>query len=117
MPGMRGLSLGTMTAKAERTRSARGAAARSPEPPRRRPQIRKVMPMVWKLMRPRRWIMLLGLILVGVNRLAGLVLPLSTKPFIDQVLRQHQTNRLLPLVEVVVSAAIIQAITSFSLTQ
>ncbi|MGB7189814.1 MAG: ABC transporter ATP-binding protein [Acidobacteriaceae bacterium] len=75
------------------------------------------MPMVWKLMRPRRWLMLLGLVLVGINRLAGLVLPVSTKPFIDEVLRQHHTNKLLPIVEVVVAAAVVQAITSFSLTQ
>jgi subfamily B ATP-binding cassette protein MsbA len=68
-------------------------------------------------MRPRRWLMLLGLVLVGVNRLSGLVLPVSTKPFIDQVLRQHHTDKLLPLVEVVVGAAILQAITSFALTQ
>lgn len=73
--------------------------------------------MVWRLMRPRRWIMLLGLLLVGINRLSGLVLPISTKPFIDQVLRQHHTDKLLPLVEVVVGAAILQAITSFCLTQ
>lgn len=75
------------------------------------------MPMVWRLMRPRRWLMLLGLVLVGINRLSGLVLPISTKPFIDNVLRQHQTQMLLPLVLAVVGAAIVQAITSFSLTQ
>lgn len=117
MPGMRGSNLGSMTASAERSRSGRGHARGAPEPPRNRPPVRKVLPLVWKLMRPRRWLMLLGLLLVGINRLAGLVLPLSTKPFIDQVLRQHMTNKLLPLVAVVVSAAIIQAITSFSLTQ
>jgi ABC-type multidrug transport system fused ATPase/permease subunit len=121
MPGLHGSSLNSINAKAEHSRAGRGAARSAPPPAddqrRKRPPIRKVMPLVWKLMRPRRWLMLLGLILVGINRLAGLVLPLSTKPFIDEVLRQHHTNKLLPIVEVVVAAAVVQAVTSFSLTQ
>ncbi|HEX5234390.1 MAG TPA: ABC transporter ATP-binding protein [Silvibacterium sp.] len=87
------------------------------------------MPEVWQLIRPRRWLILFGLILVGINRLAGLVLPISTKPFIDLVLHKYQADRFLwvlhqhnadklsTLVEIVLSAAAIQAITSFSLTQ
>lgn len=82
-----------------------------------RPALRKVLPEVWQLIRPRRWLILLGLALVGVNRMASLVLPLSTKPFIDQVLRRHEMNHLAPIVAVVVGAAAIQAITSFLLTQ
>lgn len=131
MPATRGgPKIGSMSAKAERTHSSRSAAARpSEEPPRRRPPLRKVMPEVWELMRPRRWLVLIGLILVGVNRLAGLVLPLSTKQFIDLVMHQytrdrfllvlhrHHADKLLTLVEIVLTAAAIQAITSFSLTQ
>ena len=44
------------------------------------------MPEVWRLVRPRRWLLLFGLLLVAINRVAGLVLPLSTKYFIDTVL-------------------------------
>lgn len=119
MPGLHGASnLRGMAAKAERTRAPRGPAPPANDQEKKsRPPIGRIMPIVWRLMRPRRWLMLLGLVLVGVNRLAGLVLPVSTKPFIDKVLRQHHTNMLLPLVEVVVGAAILQAITSFSLTQ
>lgn len=121
MPGMRGgSSFGSMSARAERGSahgSKHGVKRPSAAEKRKRPPIRKIMPIVWRLMRPRRWLMLLGLVLVGINRLAGLVLPLSTKPFIDKVLRQHQTHMLLPLVEVVVGAAVVQAVTSFSLTQ
>lgn len=117
MPGLHGGSLRGMAAKAERTHGSRRPAPASNDQKRPRPQVGKIMPIVWRLMRPRRWLMLLGLVLVGVNRLAGLVLPISTKPFIDKVLRQHQTHLLFPLVEVVVGAAILQAVTSFSLTQ
>jgi subfamily B ATP-binding cassette protein MsbA len=111
-----------MSAKAERAGSTRGvmraaAADASTGAPKRRPPIRKVLPEVWQLIRPRRWLILFGLILVAINRMAGLVLPYSTKPFVDNVLRQHHANKLLPLVELVFFAAIIQAVTSFSLTQ
>lgn len=75
------------------------------------------MPEVWQLIRPRRWIIFLGLVLVAINRMASLVLPLSTKPFIDRVLRHHETRELAPIIGVVIGAATIQAITSFSLTQ
>jgi ABC-type multidrug transport system fused ATPase/permease subunit len=131
MPAIRGgPKIGSMPAKAERTHSSRSTAARPlEEEPRRRPPLRKVMPEVWELMRPRRWLVLIGLVLVGVNRLAGLVLPLSTKQFIDLVMHQytrdrfllvlhrHHADKLLTLVEIVLAAAAIQAITSFSLTQ
>ena len=60
---------------------------------------------------------MLGLVLVAINRMASLVLPLSTKPFIDRVLRHHETRELAPIIGVVIGAAAIQAITSFSLTQ
>jgi len=119
MPGIRsGPGLGSISAKAERTSSTRGAIrAAAVDQPKRRPPISKVLPEVWKLMRPRRWLMLFGLVLVAINRMAGLVLPLSTKFFIDTVLHKHQVGKLLPLVEVVFAAAAVQAVTSFSLTQ
>ncbi|MGC2162223.1 MAG: ABC transporter ATP-binding protein [Silvibacterium sp.] len=124
MPGMRGGSnFGSISARAERTGSVRGgprlaAAAASDDPLKRRTaKFGRVLPEIWLLMRPRRWLMLLGLCLVAINRMASLVLPLSTKFFIDTVLRQHHANKLLPLVEVVFVAAAIQAVTSFTLTQ
>jgi ABC-type multidrug transport system fused ATPase/permease subunit len=124
MPGMRGGShFGSMSARAERSNSARGgprlaAAAASEDPLKRRTaKFGRVLPEIWLLMRPRRWLMLLGLCLVAVNRAASLVLPLSTKFFIDTVLHKHHADKLLPLVEVVFAAAAIQAVTSFSLTQ
>ncbi len=121
MPKLGGPNLGTISAKAERTRaSSKGgqpAASISGDEKPRRPPLRKVLPEIWELMRPRRWVVLFGLLLVGVNRLTGLVLPYSTKPFVDTVLRQKHADKLLPLVELVFAAAVVQAITSFTLTQ
>jgi subfamily B ATP-binding cassette protein MsbA len=52
-----------------------------------------------------------------INRSSGLILPASTKYLVDDVINKRQTNLLLPIVVTVVAATIIQAITSYSLTQ
>ena len=82
-----------------------------------RPQLRNVLPEIWALMRPRRWLLLFGLVLLFINRGAGLVLPLSTKFLIDGVMIQHHGYYLLPLVGGVIAATAIQAITAFALAQ
>jgi ABC-type multidrug transport system fused ATPase/permease subunit len=109
-----------MSAKAERSSSTRGAIrAAAGDQPKRKTELKKVMPEVWKLVRPRRWLIVFGLVLVAINRVAGLVLPLSTKYLIDGVLspRDPHPTKLLPLVLAVFTATAIQAATSFSLTQ
>ena len=66
---------------------------------------------------PRRRLLLLGLVLIIINRLAGMVLPGSTKFLIDDVIAKGDTA-LLRLMMLTVSAAILtQACTSFALTQ
>ena len=112
------MRLDSMSAKAERSTSTRGAMrAAAGDLPKKKPDLRKVMPEVWRLIRPRRWLLLFGLLLMAVNRVAGLVLPWSSKTLIDNIMHQHQGNKLLPLVGVVFAATAIQAVTSFSLTQ
>src|SRR5271156_5769058 len=109
---------GSMSARAERTSSTRGAIrAAAGDQPKKKPELKKVMPEVWRLVRPRRWLLLFGLILVAINRVAGLVLPYSTKYFIDVVLNHHHPEKLLWLVGLVFLTTAIQAATSFSLTQ
>jgi subfamily B ATP-binding cassette protein MsbA len=76
-----------------------------------------VLPEVWKLMRPRRGLLALGFMLMIINRVAGLVLPYSTKFLIDTVINKHHIEQLRPLVLVVLAATLIQGATSFSLTQ
>ena len=66
---------------------------------------------------PRRRLLFLGIVLIIINRLAGMVLPGSTKFLIDDVIAKGDTA-LLRLVMLAVSAAILaQAGTSFALTQ
>ena len=68
-------------------------------------------------MRPRRGLLALGFVLMVINKLAGFVLPYSSKFLIDNVVGKHQTGLLRPLVLSVLLATLVQGVTSFSLTQ
>lgn len=59
----------------------------------------------------------LGLALMLVNRLAGLVLPASPKILIDRVIGKHQANLLVPIALIVAAATLVQAATTFALSQ
>ncbi|HEX4749390.1 MAG TPA: ABC transporter ATP-binding protein [Bryobacteraceae bacterium] len=87
------------------------------EKPSQSERLKALLPEVWALMKPRRGLLLAGAALMIVNRVCGLALPISSKYLIDNVMRRHQFNLLLPIVLGVVTATMIQAITSFSLTQ
>ncbi len=71
----------------------------------------------WTIVWPRRRLVLIGLFLVGINRLAGLVLPGSTKYLIDNVIAQRDTGMLKILLIVVGGAILLQALTSYVLTR
>jgi ABC-type multidrug transport system fused ATPase/permease subunit len=74
---------------------------------------RDLRDLVW----PRRYLFAAGLVLVFINRAASLVLPGSTKYLIDDVVQRKRQDLLLPLVAIVGAAVVVQAITSFALTQ
>ncbi|MGE5052902.1 MAG: ABC transporter ATP-binding protein [Acidobacteriota bacterium] len=80
-------------------------------------RLKAVWPEVWKLMRPRRGLLAIGFVLMVCNKLAGFVLPYSSKFLIDNVVARHQTSLLRPIVFAVLLATVIQGVTSFSLTQ
>jgi subfamily B ATP-binding cassette protein MsbA len=101
------------------TRPAGAPSASPPAKPPAKPPVSlaQVWPEVWSLVRPRRAKIGLGLLLMGVNRVSGLVLPWSTKSLIDDVIGRRQAELLMPLVGGVVAATVIQGVTSFTLTQ
>jgi len=103
------------TGQAETVQQPRAKA--EPDSGKRRPRLQNVLPEIWALMRPRRWLLLFGLLLLFINRAAGLVLPLSTKFLIDGVMMGGHGRYLIPLVGGVLVATAIQAITSFALAQ
>lgn len=75
----------------------------------------------WREARELLWVhrrrLTLGLILMLVSRLAGLVLPASSKWLIDDVVGKHQTELLLPIALAAGVATLVQAVTSFALSQ
>jgi subfamily B ATP-binding cassette protein MsbA len=58
-----------------------------------------------------------GLVLMVINRLAGLVLPYTSKFLIDDVIQKHRAELLMPLAAAAITATVIQAATSFALSQ
>ena len=80
-------------------------------------RLKAVLPEVWKLMRPRRGLLAVGFVLMVINKVAGFVLPYSSRFLIDNVVTKHQTSMLRPLVFSVLLATLVQGVTSFSLTQ
>ncbi|MEO6829222.1 MAG: ABC transporter ATP-binding protein, partial [Acidobacteriaceae bacterium] len=84
---------------------------------KKRPELRKVLPEVWNLVRPRRGVLALGLLLMVISRVASFALPLSAKFLIDNVMRRGQANLLPEIVGVVLVATAIQGVTSYGLTQ
>jgi len=102
--------------------AARPVAPRAAPPdakPAAKPAVKlsHVWPEVWSLVRPRRFMLGVGLLLMAVNRVSGLVLPWSTKSLIDDVIGRHQAQLLMPLVGGVLAATAVQGVTSFTLTQ
>jgi subfamily B ATP-binding cassette protein MsbA len=77
----------------------------------------KNLPHIWELIKPRRGILLLGLVLMAVNRVSGLILPASTKYLVDDVVGKHRIQLLTPIVLAVLGATVVQGLTSFTLTQ
>jgi subfamily B ATP-binding cassette protein MsbA len=108
-----------MGGRAERTPRGGGARAGQAELSKRKPNLKKLWPQIRALVAPRKGLLAAGLCLMVVNRIAGLVLPITSRPLMDTVFSaSHPRPDLLPIFIVLVfGAMVVQAITSFSLTQ
>ncbi|MFI5058346.1 MAG: ABC transporter ATP-binding protein [Candidatus Acidiferrales bacterium] len=96
------------------------ATQKTPDAPAKPPKQKfawKLLPDVWALIKPRRGVLALGFVLMAINRVAGFVLPASSKYLLDNVFSKHQSYLLRPIVEIVLLATAVQGITSFTLTQ
>jgi ABC-type multidrug transport system fused ATPase/permease subunit len=114
MPSMRN---GGMAMQAER---GRGLGSKgSGDAPKKKVDLRKLWPTIWTLVKPRRLLIAIGFVLVAIKTVAGLTLPYLSKYLLDNVLAStHPQPRMLPmLIGIVFGATVIQAISSFSLTQ
>lgn len=69
--------------------------------------------LIWQ----HRFRLALGMFLMIINRLVGLVLPTTSKYLIDDVILQRKAELLVPLALAAGGATLVQAVTSFSLSQ
>ena len=92
---MRGGGMG-MSMRAERTPHGRGARAGQADLPKKKPNLKRLWPQIKSLVAPRKGLLIVGMILMSINRVAGLVLPYTSKPLLAKVLNPaHPTPRLL----------------------
>src|SRR3954467_13033433 len=85
------------------------------------PRKKKMTSAAWQeakaLILARRGRLGLGLALMLVNRLSGLILPAPSKYLIDDVIGKGRADLLLPLALAAGVATLVQAISSFALSQ
>ena len=109
--------VGAGTHGGRKSESAGGRLSADKPQSKKKAELRKVLPEIWALVSPRRWILALGLLLMIVNRVSGLVLPYSSRYLIDGVMHQHRIGLLPWIVGAVLIATSIQGVTSYALTQ
>ncbi len=104
-------------ARAERSGAGRGMPLAA-EPDKKKPFNKSA---AWReareLLYAHRRRLLLGLALMLVSRLAGVVLPALSKVVIDEVIGKSRAELLLPIALAAGAATLVQAVTSFSLSQ
>ncbi len=113
--GLMGGGLTSREARAQRTRGGMPKAEESKK--------KKALPLpvilrdAGELLRARRGRLTLGFALLAVSRLAGLVLPGTTKFLLDNVIGKGQRQLLVPIVLAAGAATLVQAVTGFALSQ
>jgi ABC-type multidrug transport system fused ATPase/permease subunit len=103
-------------------RSSRGSAAAATAPVKGQPPKKKVdSKAAWREFRELLWAhrrrLTIGLTLMMISRLAGIVLPALSKYVIDDVIGKGRHDLLVPIALAAGAATIVQAITSFGLSQ
>ncbi len=69
------------------------------------------------MMAERKGVLAVGLVLILVSRLAAMVLPGTTKYILDDVIAKGRSDLLDPIVLAIVAATIVQAASTYALTQ
>ena len=115
MTGGRGLHPGPKLPGAREGSAGRSAAAGSGE--KRKVTLAGAWSESKELIAKYKGRLIIGMVLMLVSRLAGLVLPASSKYLIDNVIVQQQYGLLLPLAAAAFTASLVQAGTGFALSQ
>ncbi len=113
--------MGLRLPKAEGGRGMRGRAAAPAPADGEAKKKKKLTSAAWQearaLIWARRGRLGIGLALMLVNRLSGLVLPATSKFLIDDVINKGRADLLMPLAFAAGAATLVQAISSFALSQ
>ncbi len=100
-----------------RRAKAAGAESTKAKEKKKNPALRLALRDAADLVKARKGRLILGLLLMLISRLAGLVLPGTTKFLLDDVIGKSNRALLLPLILTAIVATVLQAATSFSLSQ
>ena len=93
-------------------------AARADDPAKKKPvDYSNAWPEAKALVLAHRGRLVIGLFLMLVNRVAGMILPATSKYLIDDVIGKQQAQLLVPLALAAGAATLVQAVTSFGLSQ
>ena len=114
------MGMGLRLPKSEGTRGlrhARGTGAGAPDAAKKPGLTSAAWQEAKTLVWARRGRLAVGLALMLVNRLAGLVLPATSKWLVDDVIGKQRADLLMPLAFAAGAATLVQAVTSFALSQ
>lgn len=92
-------------------------AARAGEPAKKKVDYASAWPEARALVLAHRGRLAFGLVLMLINRVAGLILPATSKYLIDDVIGKQRAELLVPLALAAGAATLVQAVTSFGLSQ
>ena len=112
------MGMGGMGAWAERGGGGARRAALD-KLPKRPPDLKRVWPLIWTMLKPRLWMLIGGLALTVIKVRASLTMPIITRRLIDTVLNVQPPHpeRLPGILAIVFGATVIQAGASYALTQ
>ncbi len=114
-----GLLGGGISSRSARAEKPRGGTVRNDEGAKKKSSLplSVIARDALELVQARRGRLALGLGLLLVSRVAGLVLPGTSKVLLDDVIGKGRHDLLLPIVLAAAGATLIQAITGYSLSQ
>jgi subfamily B ATP-binding cassette protein MsbA len=97
--------------------SGSDSSALVPAKRNRQERLRDLWPDLWVLIAPRKGLLITGMILIALSRLAGMAPPVATKYLIDDVIFKHDTRPLPYIVLVVAGASVFTQMVTYTLTQ
>jgi subfamily B ATP-binding cassette protein MsbA len=116
-PGLLGGGVSSHIPRGDRRGGGGTKGASADQKKKKAPPVKVVLRDAKELVVARKGRLALGLGLLLVNRLAGLVLPGLPKYLLDEVVAKGRTNLLPLLVGAAGAAAVVQGVTSFTLSQ